>query len=140
MVVAGPPGWGDVADDLQASSQHVLFLGHVRGDHLRALYAAANVLAYPSEEEGFGLPVLEAMASGTPVVTSRGTATEEVAGGAAELVDPFDVDSIGNGIESALNNAEQLRVKGLERARECTWARTANAMMAVYQAVNEHHA
>ncbi|MGC6477171.1 MAG: glycosyltransferase family 4 protein [Ilumatobacteraceae bacterium] len=140
LVIAGPPGWGEVADDLQASSQHVVFLGHVRGDHLRALYAAANVLAYPSEEEGFGLPVLEAMAAGTPVVTSRGTATEEVAGGAAELVDPFDLDSIGHGITSALNNAEQLRVEGLDRARECTWERSASAMMAVYQAVKEHNA
>ena len=140
LVVAGPPGWGNVADDLQASSQHVVFLGHVRGDHLRALYAAANLLAYPSEEEGFGLPVLEAMAAGTPVVTSQGTATEEVAGGAAELVDPFDIDSIGRGITSALNNAEELRAKGLDRARECTWARTASAMMAVYQAAKEHNA
>ena len=140
LVVAGPPGWGDVADDLRALSQHVVFLGHIRGEHLRALYAAANVLAYPSEEEGFGLPVLEAMAAGTPVVTSRGTATEEVAGGAAELVDPFDIDSIGRGITSALNNAEELRAKGLDRARECTWARTASAMMAVYQAVKEHNA
>ena len=112
----------------------------MRGEHLRALYAAANVLAYPSEEEGFGLPVLEAMAAGTPVVTSQGTATEEVAGGAAELVDPFDIDSIGRGITSALNNAEELRAKGLDRARECTWARTAKAMNAVYQAVKEHNA
>ena len=140
LVVAGPPGWGDVAADLKGSSQHVLFLGHMPGDHLRVLYAAANVLAYPSEEEGFGLPVLEAMAAGTPVVTSRGTATEEVAGGAGELVDPFDVDSIGHGITSALNNARQLRAKGLDRARECTWANTANAMMTVYQAVNERNA
>ena len=64
-----------------------------------ALYAAATVFAYPSESEGFGLPVAEAMAQGTPVVTSAGTSTEEVAGGAAVLVDPFDVDAIAAGID-----------------------------------------
>ena len=79
----------------------VRFLGFVPGDDLPALYAAASVFAYPSEREGFGLPVVEAMAQGTPVVTSAGTATEEVAGGAAVLVDPLDVDAIAAGLDTA---------------------------------------
>ena len=76
-------------------------MGFVPDEDLAPLYAAARVFAYPSEREGFGLPVLEAMAQGTPVVTSRGTSTEEVAGDAAVLVDPFDVDAIAEGLREA---------------------------------------
>ena len=70
------------------------------------------MFAYPSESEGFGLPVAEAMAQGTPVVTSAGTSTEEVAGGAAVLVDPFDVDAIAAGIDDAQRRAAELAVAG----------------------------
>ena len=66
------------------------------------------MFAYPSESEGFGLPVAEAMAQGTPVVTSAGTSTEEVAGGAAVLVDPFDIDAIAAGIDDAQRRADEL--------------------------------
>jgi glycosyltransferase involved in cell wall biosynthesis len=136
LVIAGPSGWGGIPAALQASSDRVFLAGHVEKAHLQALYAAAALMAYPSEEEGFGLPVLEAMAAGTPVVTSKGTATEEVAGGAAQLVDPFDVESIADGISAALTDGERLRASGLERARERTWATTADAMIAVYGAVS----
>ena len=81
------------------------------------LYRGARCLAYPSLHEGFGLPVIEAMACGTPVVTSCGGATEEVAGGAAVLVDPLDVESIANGIGEAARRKSDLRALGLERAR-----------------------
>ncbi len=92
LVVAGAEGWGDAAP-APAAGGDVRFLGFVPELHKAALYAAASVFCYPSIWEGFGLPVAEAMAQGTPVVTSRGTSTEEVAGEAAVLVDPTSIDA-----------------------------------------------
>ena len=86
------------------------FLGFVADGDLPGLYAAATVFAYPSVWEGFGMPVAEAMAQGTPVVTSRGTSTEEVAGGAAVLVDPLDVDDIARGLTAALGDRDRLQL------------------------------
>jgi glycosyltransferase involved in cell wall biosynthesis len=97
------------------------------------LYASASALCYPSLREGYGLPVLEAMAQGTPVVTSRGTSTEEVAGNAAVLVDPLEVESIAAGIVEALDRAAQLAVLGRVRAASCTWAAVAARTAAAYR-------
>ncbi len=130
LVVVGPDGWGGAVEGVGGD---VRFLGVVARDDLGALYATATVFAYPSEEEGFGLPVAEAMAQGTPVVTSRGTSTEEVAGGAAVLVDPFDVDAIAAGLEEAERRAAELAPVGLARAAELTWARTAEGTVAAYR-------
>src|SRR6476646_2906522 len=113
-------GWGDVQVDG--------WLGRVSDDELAALYRGARCLVYPSLYEGFGIPVLEAMACGTPVVTSRGGATEEVAGGAAVLVDPRDPESIAAGIEEASSRREELRPLGLERAGTYSWAAVADAV------------
>jgi glycosyltransferase involved in cell wall biosynthesis len=132
LVVAGPTGWGDVASGITGD---VRFLGFVAPADLPALYAAADVFAYPSEFEGFGLPVLEAMAQATPVVTSAGTATEEVAGDAAVLVDPFDVDAIAAGIEDARCRADELAVAGRGRAATMTWDAAARSTLAVYREV-----
>ena len=129
LVLAGPSGWGDVA----VTGGEVRALGFVSPDQLRALYAGAEVLAYPSLREGFGLPVLEAMAQGTPVVTSRGTSTEDVAGGRAVLVDPLDVDDIARGLHEALRRGEELAEAGIQRAAEMTWARTAELTVAAYR-------
>jgi len=132
LVVAGADGWGGIAREL-ADSSDVRFLGHVDPADLPALYSAAQLLAYPSEDEGFGLPVLEAMSAGTPVVTSRGTATEDVAGGAAVLVDPYDTDSITAGIQTALADRERLIALGHDRATQHTWAATAAATATAYR-------
>ncbi len=126
--VVGAPGWGDVE-----LPSHVRLAGPVDDEQLAALYRGACCLAYPSLYEGFGIPIVEAMACGTPVVTSRGGATEEVAGGAAVLVDPFDPAAIAAGIHAAAARHDALRAAGLERARAFTQERVAKAMLSVYR-------
>lgn len=133
LVVAGAKGWGDAGAQVQASAGDTIFLGFVPQADLPALYAAATVFAYPSEREGFGLPVAEAMAQGTAVVTSVGTSTEEVAGGAAVLVDPFDVEAIGRGIVEAADRRADLETLGRRRAAQLDWASTARRTLAVYR-------
>jgi glycosyltransferase involved in cell wall biosynthesis len=122
--VVGAPGWGDV--DVRST-------GYVNDDELARLYRGAACLVYPSLYEGFGLPVLEAMASGTPVVTAAGGAPAQVANGAAVLVDPLDVDSIAAGIKEATSRREELRAAGVERAKAFTWEAAARATAAVYR-------
>jgi glycosyltransferase involved in cell wall biosynthesis len=133
LVVAGPEGWGPAPP--ATASGDVRFLGFVPGEDLPALYASATVFAYPSEKEGFGLPVAEAMAQGTPVVTSAGTATEEVAAGAAVLVDPLDVDSIAGGLAEAQRLPQELAAAGRRRAAELTWDATAQRTLDAYRDV-----
>jgi len=127
--VAGAPGWGDVA----VEGEQVRLLGEVGDTELAALYRGAACVAYVSLYEGFGLPVLEALACGAPVVTARGGACEEVAAGAAELVDPLDPDDIAAGFRRAAGRRDELRALGLARARELTWERTARETLAVYE-------
>lgn len=127
--VVGETGWGDVR------LEGARVLGRVDDAELARLYRGAACLAYPSLYEGFGIPVLEAMACGTPVVTSRGGGTEEVAGGAAVLVDPLDVEAIAAGIEEAVGRRAELRALGLERARAFSWDDSARRTVAVYREV-----
>ena len=132
LVIVGMAGWGD---SVASTTHDVRFTGFVPAEDLPALYEASRVFAFPSVLEGYGLPVIEAMAHGAPVVTSRGTSTEEVAGGAAVLVDPLDVASIASGIKEALDNYATLHAAGLQRAADATWAHTARATVDAYDTV-----
>jgi glycosyltransferase involved in cell wall biosynthesis len=118
--------------------KHVRFLGYLPDETLAILYRLAAVFAFPSLYEGFGLPPLEAMASGTPVVTSNVSSLPEVAGDAAVLVDPTDTGAIVEGLRRVLTDpalAAELRAKGLERAREFSWERSVSRTCAVYREV-----
>jgi len=114
----------------------VVRLPFVAEEQLGALYAGACLLAYPSLVEGFGLPVLEAMACGAPVVTADRTALPEVVGDAAELADPEDPDALAAAIERAVAPARsaELRAAGPRRAAAFTWARCADRVVAAYRA------
>jgi len=127
--VAGARGWGDV----DVNGTGVRFLGFVPDDELASLYRGALCVAYPSLYEGFGIPVLEALACGAPVVTSSGTAMAEVADGAAVLVDPQDPDAIASGIEEAIARRDELAPLGPGRAAAFTWRAAAESTARVYE-------
>jgi len=138
LVVAGR---GDSVRQLQPLAQRlgiarrVRFPGPVSHAELLALLHGATALVFPSFVEGFGLPVLEAMAVGTPVITSKGTSTEEVAGDAALLVDPHDTRSIALALERLLEDAperDRLTASGRQRAAAFTWPRCADLTVAAY--------
>ena len=128
--VVGAQGWGRV--ELGSGVQ---LLGFVSDERLAELYRGASCLAYPSLYEGFGIPILEAMACGTPVVTSAGGATEETAGAAAVLIEPHDTGSIAAGIEEARARRVELRALGLERASRFSWEKAAEQTAEVYRDV-----
>jgi glycosyltransferase involved in cell wall biosynthesis len=114
----------------------VKFLGWVDTEELEELYASACCFVFPSLYEGFGLPVLEAMARGVPVATSGRASLKEVAGDAALLFDPEDEESIAEAIERILTDralAERLRTAGLERARRFSWTAAAEGTVASYR-------
>jgi glycosyltransferase involved in cell wall biosynthesis len=118
--------------------KHVRFLGFLPDETLAVLYRLAAVFVFPSLYEGFGLPPLEAMASGTPVVTSNVSSLPEVTDGAAVLVDPYDVGSIVDGIRRVLDDpdlANDMRTKGIERAREFSWERSVARTLDLYREV-----
>ncbi len=138
LVVVGPVGWGD-APDVSTPEQNVTMTGFVDLRTRDALYRGAVASCYPSLFEGFGLPVLESMALGCPVVTSSGTATAElVAGGAGLAVDPRDPTAIAAGLADVLDDAalrERLVAAGAARAQEHSWERAAELAVAGYRDV-----
>lgn len=129
LVTAGADSWGRV----DFGDTFVRKLGKVSDAELVRLYAGAACLAIPSLHEGFGLPALEAMAAGTPVVASDTSALPEVTGGAAVLVDPLSHEDIADGLERAINGRDALVAAGRARAAEFTWARTAELTMGAYR-------
>jgi glycosyltransferase involved in cell wall biosynthesis len=142
LVLAGVDhGVGDALYEIASQADvpdAVIRLGPVSEEHLRALYRSAHALVYPSLYEGFGLPVLEAMASGTPVIASRAASIPEVVGNAAVLLDPLDVRGWTQAIVEVVNDhslSARLREAGLLRAAQFTWERTARMTLDVYRSV-----
>lgn len=131
LVVVGAGGWGEAIPDAPGVHR----MGRVSDDALHALYAQASCLALPSLHEGFGLPALEAMASGTPVVAGNTGALPEVTGGAAILVDPLSTAAIADGIQAAIAGSARLTPLGLARARVFTWEKAAALTADVYREV-----
>ncbi len=160
LVLVGPEGWNDELAAVEARlGDRVRRLGFLPDDDLAAVYAAASVFCFPSLREGFGLPVLEAMAQGVPVVTSRATATAEVvsrdAGASAVastagsvpagvLVDPLDVDALASAIATLLDDPDHAAAvgeAGRARARTYSWAHTAALLSDAYDdAIDPGHA
>jgi glycosyltransferase involved in cell wall biosynthesis len=131
LVLVGPAGWGDVA---VPTTPGVHLLGFLGPDELHLVYKGARAFCYPSLREGFGLPVLEAMAHGIPVVTSAGTAMAEFAEGAGILVDPLDSDALATAIVTAAGDEhDTLAMAAAKRAAEYSWDAAAAATVAAYQ-------
>jgi glycosyltransferase involved in cell wall biosynthesis len=137
LVLVGPDKGGRAEAEHTAERQgirdRVEFRGHVSIDELASLYRGAACFVFPSRYEGFGLPVLEAMASGAPVVTTTAGALPEAAGDAAILVEPRNPVELAGGIERALADRKRLVAAGIARAARFTWAETARRTLAVYR-------
>jgi glycosyltransferase involved in cell wall biosynthesis len=142
LVLAGSKGWHyeDIFAEVarQGLAERVHFPGFVADADLPALYSAASLFVYPSLYEGFGLPLLEAMACGTPVVASNQSSLPEVVGQAGRLVDPYDVEALAATMAQILLDPElqqRLSQAGLEQAKKFTWAGMATKLLALYQQI-----
>lgn len=145
LIVVGRAGW-ECAEEVAALSAglcggRVRWLKHLPDEDLVAVTKLASALVFPSLYEGFGLPVIEAFAAGTPVITSNTSALPEVAGDAALLVDPLDVTALSQAMQSLLDNtelADSLRARGRERVKAYTWERTAEETALIYHEMAGH--
>ena len=140
LVLAGKRGWRESETlrtaEQSAARKDVRFIGYVPDADLPALYSGALCFAYPSYFEGFGLPVLEAMQCGTPVVAGNRTSLPEVVADAGVLFDPFDEKEIAETLRRVIDNPEaraEFRAKGMERARTFSWKRTAQLTLEAYE-------
>lgn len=140
LVLAGKQGWlyQDIYNQVQREglSEHVQFIGFVADDDLPSLYTLADLLAFPSLYEGFGLPPLEAMACGTPVITSRNSSLPEAVGSAALMVEAEDTEELADAMARVLGNANlRIRLADLGRAQAArfTWAEAAKKLLLAYQ-------
>jgi len=139
LVIGGEKGWlyQDIFDTVEelGLQERVRFVGHVPDAHLPALYRCADVFAFPSLYEGFGIPLLEAMGCGTPVVTANTSSLPEIAGDACLLVDPHNTDELANALLRALSDSAlraTLRDRGLQRVKLFSWEEAARTLLAVY--------
>jgi glycosyltransferase involved in cell wall biosynthesis len=139
LVIAGGKGW--LEDPIyqtlhdEQMENYVHFIGFADEEHLPALYSGACCLAFPSLYEGFGLPVLEAMACGTPVITSNVSSLPEVAGDAALLVNPYNLDELVHALQRLIDDndlRQQLIERGLERVKQFTWVKAARQLRQIY--------
>lgn len=140
LVLAGDVGWYGESEIEEINrlglDGQVICTGYVPDEDLPAMICGADALVYPSLAEGFGLPVLEAMACGTPVICSSAPALPEIAEGAALMVDPHDVDSWAEALRQLLTDSDlrlELRRKGLERASQFSWERTARLTLRAFE-------
>lgn len=129
LAVAGPPGWGPT---LEVERDGVRALGYVGDEELARLYRGAEAFVFPSRFEGFGIPVVEAMASGTPAVVSAHPSLDDASGDAAVRVDPNSPEAIAAGIVEAVSRRDELVARGLEHARRFTWEATGRAFLDGY--------
>jgi glycosyltransferase involved in cell wall biosynthesis len=144
LALAGGSGWlyketEQIVAELKLEKK-VRFLGHVSDLELMMLYSLADVFVFPSFYEGFGVPPLEAMACGTPVITSNTSSLPEVVGDAAIMVNPQKINEIASAMNRVLENKqlqEDLRQKGYTRAAHFTWVRSAQKMLSIYQQLYE---
>ena len=142
LVIVGKKGWKceHILKSITVMQQkyNIKYLNYIENEDLYTLYAMSSLFVYPSIYEGFGLPVLEAMQSGVPVITSKSSSMPEVGGDAVEYIDPHDYSSLSSTISRVLNNQElynALRVKGIERAKMFSWDEAAIKMWTVIDMV-----
>jgi glycosyltransferase involved in cell wall biosynthesis len=145
LVLCGSPGWksDQILHRASASPFHerIKHIGYLPDAELPALYSSATVLAFPSLYEGFGMPALEAMACGTPVVAANRSSLPEVCGDAALLVDPFNSESIAVGIDRVLNDEvtrNELIERGFRRARKFRWRDSAEQTLAFLRSIDDN--
>lgn len=144
LVLIGKKGWlyGDIYEKINdiRIAERVISTGYVDDEDMPYLYRGAEVFCYPSLYEGFGLPPLEAMSCGTPVVVSNTSSLPEVVGDAGIYIDPYDIESIANGIIRVLNDStlrQDLKNRGLKQCEKFSWERAASQVIEVYREILE---
>lgn len=147
LVLCGGKGWG--YDEVFATVERldlkddVVFTGYIADEYLPLVYGGADVFIYPSLYEGFGIPLLEAMACGVPVITSSISSMPEVVGDAGVVIDPYSIEAIGAALVDMLRDngmREELRARGLQRVQHFTWERMARETLQVYKQCAAAHA